>query len=202
MVKLTVYGSSIDIDTQCILILLEELQLKYNIIELNLLKEENKEPKYLELNPFGQVPTIIYDNHTIFESRTILRYIAKNNLDNDEQNLNVNIDMWLEVESQHFNPYISKIINEKTLEKSDDTENLDKLKNTLEIYNKQLCSFKYLAGDCYSIADIAHIPYLNLFIKCGYKYILKEYPFVYKWIKQIFVKESTQTILNLNVKKN
>ena len=115
MVQLTVYGSPIATCTQRVLILLEELQLKYELREVDLMKGQQKDPRYLQLQPFGKVPVIIYGNHTIFESRTILRYIAKNNTEDTDLTLDssVYVDMWLEVESQNFNPAISKFVYEK-----------------------------------------------------------------------------------------
>ena len=210
MVKLTVYGSPIATCTQRVLILLEELQLKYDLQEVDLMKGQQKEKKYLELQPFGKVPVVIYDEHTIFESRTILRYIAKNNTDDLDLTLdsNVDVDMWLEVESQNFNPPISKFVYEKVFKKWKDPEAksdenvlsqaLEELNKVLSVYEKRLENSKYLGGEKYSIADISHIPYLNLFVKSGsdYKNFLKNYPRVYKWFKRMMAREAVQYVLN------
>ena len=196
MVQLTVYGSPIATCTQRVLILLEELQLKY--------------PRYLQLQPFGKVPVIIYGNHTIFESRTILRYIAKNNTEDTDLTLDssVYVDMWLEVESQNFNPAISKFVYEKVFKKwknpdatPDETvvnQALEELNKVFNVYEKRLEKSKYLAGNEFSIADISHIPYLNLFVKSGseYKTFLKQYPHVYKWFKKMMSRESVKEILH------
>jgi glutathione S-transferase len=212
MVKLIVYGSKIATCTQRILILLEELNLKYELREIDLMKGQQKEPKYLNLQPFGKVPVVIYGDHTLFESRSVLRYIAKNNTEDYDLTLDNNpyVDMWLEVESQNFNPPISKVIYEKVFKKWKNPdavidENvinsaLEELGKVLDVYEKRLLESKYIGGDSFSIADISHIPYLYLFVNSSLKYkkYLKKYPNVYKWYKKMLTKDSVKEVLNIN----
>ena len=52
-------------------ILLEELQLPYQPISINLEKGEQKQPDYLKMNPNGRIPVIVdreRDNWVVFES--------------------------------------------------------------------------------------------------------------------------------------
>lgn len=212
MVKLIVYGSKIATCTQRLLILLEELNLKYELREIDLMKGHQKDPRYLNLQPFGKVPAVVYGEHVLFESRFILRYIAKNNTEDYDLTLNNNpyVDMWLEVESQNFNPPISKFIYEKVFKKLKDSdavidENiinsaLDELGKVLDVYDKRLLESKYIGGDSFSIADISHIPYLYMFVNSGveYKKYLKKYPNVYKWYKRLLMKESIKEVLNIS----
>ena len=61
-------------------ILLEELQLPYQAISVNLEKGEQKQPDYLKMNPNGRIPVIVdreRDNWTVFESGAILIYLAE-----------------------------------------------------------------------------------------------------------------------------
>lgn len=54
---------------------LEEKELEWQSENVNLMLFENLAPKYLEVNPNGLVPTLIHDNHTIFESSIINEYL-------------------------------------------------------------------------------------------------------------------------------
>lgn len=212
MVKLIVYGSKIATCTQRLLILLEELNLKYELREIDLMKGHQKDSRYLNLQPFGKVPVVVYGDHVLFESRFILRYIAKNNTEDLDLTLNNSpyVDMWLEVESQNFNPPISKFIYEKVFKKLKDSdvvidENiinsaLEELGKVLDVYEKRLEESKYIGGDSFSIADISHIPYLYMFVNSGveYKKYLKKYPNVYKWYKRILTKDSVKEVLNIS----
>lgn len=204
MVNVEVYGDIKTMCTQRILILLEELNLKYTLKKIDLMKNENKTPEFLKLNPFGQLPAIDYGDRTLFESRSILRYIAKNNLDIEDLLGDTDTDLWLEIESQQFNQPASKIVYEKVFkklsgqesDKVDLTESVKKLENVLDVYEKQLENNAYISGDTYSIADISHIPYINQLLRCGYKELFKSRPFVYKWVKRIIKRDNVQYILS------
>jgi len=214
MVKLVLHGDEKSTCTQKILILLEELELKYDFVNIDLSSGKNKEKEYLYKQPFGKVPYIEYGEMGMFESRFILRYISKANRDIKDLygEDNVYADMWLEVEGQNFNPPISKIVWEKVYkkmftEKEEDEKvvngSLIELEKVFSVYNNQLQDKEYLTGS-YSIADISHIPYMYKFIKCdsfkkeSAKEILKRYPNVYNWIRRLLKRDAVREVLKKN----
>lgn len=208
MVQLEVYGDPRSMCTQKILILLEELNLKYDLKSIDLSKGEHKNDEFLKLNPFGKVPAVKYGSRDLFESRSILRYIAKNNVEIDDLLGGIDVDMWLESESQNYNPLVSQIIYEKVFKKvykeneKPDEELVEKLlkelEGVLDIYERRLEKFSYIGGDKFSIADISHIPYTNLMLRIGYKEMYKSRPHVYKWLKRIMKRESVKDVLSKN----
>ena len=54
----------------------EELGLKYERIDAGMQFGVNKTPEYLRMNPTGLVPTIDDDGFVLWESHTIVRYLA------------------------------------------------------------------------------------------------------------------------------
>jgi len=54
----------------------EELGLKYQRIDAGLQFGVNKTPEYLKMNPTGLVPTIEDDGFVLWESHTVVRYLA------------------------------------------------------------------------------------------------------------------------------
>jgi len=203
MVQLNVYGYSKATCTQRVLILLEELDLKYNFKEIDLVKGEQKGEDYLKLQPFGKVPVVEYGEKTLFESRSILRYIARNNRDPVDMLGDVYVDMWLEVESQNFNPPASKIVYEKMFKDKNDEQDQELMKaeakrlaEVLDVYEKRLETQDYIAGDSYSIADISHIPYAYCLLKCGYKELFKSRSNVYEWLKRIMRRPAVKMVLD------
>jgi glutathione S-transferase len=54
----------------------EELGLKYERIDAGLQFGLNKTPEYLKMNPTGLVPTVDDDGFTLWESHTVVRYLA------------------------------------------------------------------------------------------------------------------------------
>ena len=206
MVQVDVYGHPQSTCTQRILILLEELNLKYDLKTIDLSKNEHKKQEFLELQPFGKIPVVKYGSRTLFESRSILRYIAKNNIEIEDLLGNIDTDIWLEVESQNYNPLVSTIIYEKLFKKLSDPdakpdetiiENaLKQLEKVLDIYEQRLKTNPYISGESFTIADIAHIPYTNYMLRFGYKELYKSRPNVYKWLKRIMKRDSVRYVLN------
>ena len=61
-------------------ITLEELNIPYNIIPIDLIKGEQKEPSFLKVNPNGRIPAIVdrsENDLAIFESGAIMIYLAE-----------------------------------------------------------------------------------------------------------------------------
>lgn len=58
-------------------LLLSLLGLEYEMIPVDLGKDEHKTPEFLKLNSFGQVPVIIDDNAIVSDSQGILVYLAR-----------------------------------------------------------------------------------------------------------------------------
>jgi len=56
--------------------LLEELGVPYELINVDLEKGEHKQIPYLRVHPLGQVPALVDDDVTVFESIAICMYIA------------------------------------------------------------------------------------------------------------------------------
>jgi glutathione S-transferase len=54
----------------------EELAIRYERIDAGLQYGVNKTPEYLKMNPTGLVPTIDDDGFLLWESHTIVRYLA------------------------------------------------------------------------------------------------------------------------------
>jgi glutathione S-transferase len=56
--------------------LLEELGVPYDLHVLNLKKGEQREPKYLAINPMGKVPAILHDGALVTEQPAVYLYLA------------------------------------------------------------------------------------------------------------------------------
>jgi glutathione S-transferase len=203
MVQLEVYGYARSTCTQRVLILLEELELKYSFNEVDITAGEQQSKEYLELQPFGKVPYVVYGDRPLFESRSILRYISKLNRDIEDFHGGVNVDMWLEVESQNFSGPSTKILYERAWKKDGEPDksvieaSLEQLGRVLDVYEKRLEHQDYIAGDDFSIADISHIPYIYLMLKYGYKDVYKTRPNVYNWIKLILRRPAVRKVIEV-----
>lgn len=55
--------------------LLEELGVKYHLIEVDLTRHMQKTSEYLAINPNGKVPTLLHNGNIVYESVAILLYL-------------------------------------------------------------------------------------------------------------------------------
>ena len=80
--------------------------------------------------------------------------------------------VWLQVESQQYDPLASKLVWELAIkpvfgipvDPAAVEENKAKLDTVLDVYGKRLSQSKYFRGDCFTVADLHHLPtikYLN-----------------------------------------
>ena len=73
---LKIYGHLATPCTQRVLLVVEELNVPYKLVNVDFTKGEHKTPEYLAHQPFGQLPYIEDDGVEVFESRAICRFLA------------------------------------------------------------------------------------------------------------------------------
>lgn len=73
---LTIFGRTNSVNVQKVLWCLAELGVPYERIDAGLAHGKNNEPWYLALNPNGRVPLLQDGAFTLWESNTIVRYLA------------------------------------------------------------------------------------------------------------------------------
>jgi glutathione S-transferase len=73
---LTIYGRTNSVNVQKVLWCLAELALPHERIDAGLAYGKNSEPWYLALNPNGKVPLLADGSFSLWESNTIVRYLA------------------------------------------------------------------------------------------------------------------------------
>ena len=73
---LTIYGRTNSVNVQKVLWCLAELDVPYERVDAGLAHGKNTEPWYLALNPNGRVPLLVDGSFALWESNTIVRYLA------------------------------------------------------------------------------------------------------------------------------
>jgi len=147
-------------------IMLEEIQYEYKVTKVNLFKNEQFKPEFKKISPFNKIPVIKdHDNDkTIFESGAILIYLGnKSGKFYDEKNRD-QINQWLMAQMgyvgpmlgqhhqfHHYNPGKSKFGEDRYFKIS------KAIYNDLDL---RLSQSKFLAGEEYTIADIATWPWI------------------------------------------
>lgn len=150
-------------------IALEELDLPYQVHVLQLLKGEQKAPDYLKINPNGRIPALVDSDEggrAIFESGAILMHLAEKTgklLPADAQGRSRAIQ-WLfwqvgglgpmQGQANVFFRYLPEKIPLAIERYQGET------RRHYEVMDTRLSQAAYLAGDQYSIADIACFPWV------------------------------------------
>ena len=147
-------------------IMLEEIGYEYKLTKVDISKDEQFKPEFVKISPFSKIPVIIdhENNESIFESGAILIYLAEKSGKFYDKNERLKINQWLMAQMgtigpmigqhhqfHHYNPGKSEFGEERYF------------KITKRIYSEldeRLSSSKYLAGNEYTIADIATFPWI------------------------------------------
>ena len=170
-------------------IMLEEIGYDYNVIKVDLGKDEQFKPEFKKISPFGKIPVIIdhNNNKSIFESGAILIYLGEKSKKFYNEKDRTTINQWLMAQMgtvgpmigqhhqfHHYNPGKSKFGEERYF------------KITKRIYGEldaRLNKSQFLAGPDYTIADIATWPWMarHEWHDIG----LKNYKYLSNWYVEI-----------------
>ena len=71
-----IWGRKNSVNVQKVLWCCDELELPYERVDVGGTFGGTREPEYLAMNPTGLIPTIQDDDFTLWESNTIVRYLA------------------------------------------------------------------------------------------------------------------------------
>jgi len=148
-------------------IMLEETKLEYKVTKVNLYKDEQFNPDFRKISPFSKIPVIIdYDNNkeAIFESGAILIYLGEKTNKFYDKKDRLKINQWLMAQMGYIGPMFGQHhqFHYYNPGKSEFGENRY-FKITKTIYadlEERLENSKYLAGEKYTIADIATWPWV------------------------------------------
>ena len=147
-------------------IMLEEINFEYKVTKVNINKDEQFKPEFTKLSPFNKIPVIIdhNNNESLFESGAILIYLAEKSGKFYNKNERSIINQWLmgqmayvgpmlgqHHQFHHYNPGKSKFGENRYFEISE---------RIYKELDRRLSVSKYLAGENYTIADIATFPWI------------------------------------------
>ena len=177
-------------------IMLEEINFSYKITKINIFKGEQFKPEFRKISPFSKIPVIIDHEKKIslFESGAILIYLAEISGKFYDKKKRTIINQWLmgqmayvgpmlgqHHQFHHYNPGKSEF-GEKRYFKISETIYKD--------LDERLENSKFLAGEDYSIADIATFPWIarHEWHDIG----LKKFSNLTRWYQEISKREAVK----------
>jgi GSH-dependent disulfide-bond oxidoreductase len=173
-------------------IALEELGLAYDVHPLSFSTQEQKAEWYLKINPNGRIPAIVdraNDGFAVFESGAILIYLAEKTgklMPKDAKGRS-RVIQWLMFQMAGVGPMMGqanvffRYAPEKIPYAIDRYQR--EVRRLFEVLEHQLSSHPYVAGDEYSIADIAHWSWIHGYEWSGVN--LDGLPYLAKWTTMI-----------------
>ena len=148
-------------------IMLEEIGWDYKVTKVNIFKDEQFKPEFRKLSPFSKIPVIIDHNNnkeTIFESGVILMYLGEKSKKFYEEDNRLKINQWLMIQMAIVGPFIGQhhqFHHYNSGKSKFGEERYFKITKTIyKDLDERLGKSKFLAGENYSIADIATWPWI------------------------------------------
>ncbi len=152
-------------------IALEELALPYRLHHVRIEAGEHRQPAFLALNPHGRIPVISDDDTgiTLFESAAILLYLAEKTgrLLPQEPAARWEAIKWLQFHSSSVGPIIGQRVHFELFAKDKIPAAIERFRHLTDgvftVIDGHLADGRpYLAGEDYSIADIAHFGWTHI----------------------------------------
>jgi glutathione S-transferase len=164
----------------------DRLRLPYEWIEIDTLRGGSRTAEFLELNAWGQVPTIqLDDGRTLAQSNAIIRYLARgSDLIPEDAFAAAKMDEWLFWEQYSHEPYVAVCRFQMVyLGKSAAELDPEKVKRgyaALEHLERHLAQNRFMVGVAFSIADVALVAYTRVAHEGGFD--LAPYASLRRWI--------------------
>jgi glutathione S-transferase len=156
---------------------LKELGLDCEIVPIDLVKGEQRQPGFLAVNPFGRVPVLVDGSVTLTESHAILAYLGEKTgrLWPSTAGDRASALGWLFFLSQHIMlpagdvaqrfraKLFGRAVDEETVARGEQA-----VPPVMAILEQHLAHNKWMMGAAFGLVDCAYFPVLNLIDKSGF----------------------------------
>jgi GST-like protein len=174
-----------------VVVMLEELMLRYELRHVALFKGEQFTPEFLTLNPLGKVPVIVDPalEHPLAESGAILIWLAEQHgaflpaksADRYE------VLQWLMIQMSSIGPMLGQFTHFRLLPEGSELYALGRYGSIAQrlyrLLDERLAEREWIAGSAYSIADIATFPWAEYLERHGLD--AHDFPSMLRWREAI-----------------
>ena len=176
-------------------IMLEEVELPYEVHSVDITKDEQFDPEFLKISPNNKIPAIVDPDGpdgrpiSLFETGAILIYLAEKTgkLLPDDPRQKYEVHQWLMWQMGGFGPMLGQAHHFLRFAKEDVPYAKDRYRNEARrlygVLDKRLGESAYLGSGGYSIADIATYPWA---MRHEWQEIdLADFPNVRRWAEDL-----------------
>lgn len=196
MIKLYTFPPSTN--SRKVRIVLLEKGLEFERVNVDLTKREQKNPQYLKIHPFGQIPALDDEGFIIYDSTVINEYLEDEYpypplMPKDSEG-RARARLLEDLRDSHFNPYFVHIIHEtRKPEGERDAQRIDNARTEItkcfDRIEKELQGKEYLAGP-FTLADVAFMSNIELLDRFNIPVDASKYPNTVAWIARLKARPS------------
>ena len=164
----------------------DHLGLAYGWVEVDTMRGGSRTPEFLELNPFGQVPAVDFeDGRRLAQSNAIIRYLARDSvLVPKDAFAAAQMDSWLFWEQNSHEPYVAvcrfQMVYLGKAAAELDTNLVKRGYVALDHLEQQFARTRFLVGESFTLADVALLAYTRVAHEGGFD--LARYAGIRRWI--------------------
>jgi GST-like protein len=183
-------------------IMLEEVGLPYEVHPINIGQDDQFTPEFLAISPNNKIPGIVdRDNgYKMFESGAILIYLADKTGQmlppQDDHLARMDALQWLMFQMGGVGPFFGQTHHFNRFAKEKIPYAIERyITETKRLYgvmDRRLGEVAHLAGEAYSIADVATWPWVSRFEWHGLDNGLDDFPNVKRWYSAIAARPAVQ----------
>lgn len=185
--------------------LLEELEIPYDVVFVSFQQEEQKKESYLKMNPNGRIPTVLdrsvgTEGYAVWESAAILIYLCEKHnspLWPNEDRARSECMSWIMWQMSGLGPMLGQAMYWKRIRAANgDIDEVaiarysDEASRLIGVLEDRLKSQPYLCGESYTLADLACFSYANAHWWAGID--MQGMPRVCAWLDRIGERPATQ----------
>ncbi|HEY3680960.1 MAG TPA: glutathione S-transferase [Bradyrhizobium sp.] len=164
--QITIWGRANSVNVQKVLWCLHELDLAYDRIDAGMAFGRNTGSDYLSMNPNGRVPTLVEGDFVLWESNSVMRYLAmahrpETPIYPQAPQRRAGIDRWLDWTLSTVQPVNRPVFwalvrtppaqrDMAAIQRDADAEAV-----VWQIADRRLATHRYFEGDQFTLADIA-----------------------------------------------
>jgi GST-like protein len=190
-------------NSQRVSILLEELGLPYEVRPVNIRAREQFAPEVVALNPYGKIPILVEEGAPpLFESGAILLHLAEAHgrfLPPPGDPARAATMAWLMVVLTSLGPFTGQahhwtgLAPEKPEAARRHTVGL--VERVYRLLDQRLGAMQFLAGDAYSLADIAAFPWVAK--RHWAEMTLEAWPHLARWFAEVAARPAVVRGMNV-----
>ncbi|MGM4987949.1 glutathione S-transferase [Tardiphaga sp. 42S5] len=201
--SLQIWGRANSVNVQKVLWCCHELDVAYERIDAGMQFGRNSEADYLAMNPNGRVPTLVQGDFVLWESNSIMRYVAlaygaTSRLYPSTPKVRAGMERWLDWTLTTLQPAERPLFwgLVRTPVADRDMAALQKAADAnaalWEMVDRQLSRQTWMEGDDFSLADIAIGCYARRWF--GVEGVIRPaLPHLQRWYQAISVRPGFQT---------